>query len=1117
MLQSRRITSSPLFKYLKVLFIGLTAFLLAFLFSLVDLSNNLELLSLDTLFRLRPAIKQSEDILLINLDDEALNQYGSWPWSRYYQVVLLQTLSRYKTGPLIFDVLFSEPEPSVIIPSGDPNAKKQPHAHKGIINYDKAFADAIRQQGLVFIAYFAIDPSARLKRQHVASETERLRQLFPEPKRQAVSYIESTLLKTPPHVTPFIYKSVDIEPPLLELLKASRGFGFAQPGYSSDGTIRNFIAFRQYNDLVLNPIVLATFAELKGIDLKDRIILPGKEVRFKYVRQDQSSSPKELSIPIDHHLQALLNWPGSFKDSFTHISFRDISYVYAFQQAMDIASRAFNEGIVDPKRVKGLITKNPDINKLLHHQEAETLAAEAVAATWIARHIKKGDSGGYLKVLTADVIDPKRLEQVAFSVKTALKAETLLKNNQMASIEEFTKGSGGHGAEDTETAAIFNDVKRTLETGHPNYYYFPRIEALREGIKVSMSPFDLAGKIILIGLTGEGTIDLSPTPFESQCPMVFYHASALNMLINEDFLHYPPKGLGYLTALLLALTASLIAIRYSVTLLTAFTLSSITLYLLTMYYLWVYEGQWIEVVLPLMALLLAYLIALVLQFIKVYRDKSKTRALFSAMVSPAVLALMERHPESFSLTGQRRHATTYFSKIEGIDAVTSSLTPEGLPVFLSSYLTPMSNIIMHYDGYIDKYEGVVIMADFGVPLEDKGNVFKCAYAALEQMRFANAYGHALNERYGASIRLSIGFNSGYVSAGNMGSDRKFQYTVMGDAVNMAARFMAANYIYRSNHPLTGEDTFSLLRDYVYARPLDKLLLKGKTIPTKIYDILGWKSEAYRELMKGKPVPDFLEALWSSALSESIDFLAHFWQGQYERTDLPLAQGIASFFNEHTNAAGDWMIYEFALDLKGMERDIASLAKRVGYPSKVNAEHEDLQSILASLEAELVNLKGFIDSQPGHDSIHPMFEALDNRLGLLRERRDRHVMQHKNSLALIESLLPYPVEHIQETLSRKRHKYRSATEAFIKTLKAQDYHELLSRVGEPDNKEAIGIYEQGLGLYWQRRWDEALGYFHRASSIDPKDHPPREMIQRIEGFKETPPPEGWQGEFIQVKK
>lgn len=181
----------------------------------------------------------------------------------------------------------------------------------------------------------------------------------------------------------------------------------------------------------------------------------------------------------------------------------------------------------------------------------------------------------------------------------------------------------------------------------------------------------------------------------------------------------------------------------------------------------------------------------------------------------------------------------------GFTAISERLTAEALAVALNRYLTPMSDIILAYGGYIDKYAGDGIMADFGVPVwpeqEPDSHAWKACWSALDQQDRLETIRTELKAAMNIDLHARMGINTGIVSAGNMGSAQKFQYTVMGDAVNLAARFEPANKFF-GTRIIIGESTYQLAKKKIEARCLGRVVVKGKTESVMIYELVAKKGE-----------------------------------------------------------------------------------------------------------------------------------------------------------------------------------------------------------------------------------------------------------------------------------
>ncbi|MBL7074529.1 CHASE2 domain-containing protein [candidate division KSB1 bacterium] len=281
------------------------------------------------------------------------------------------------------------------------------------------------------------------------------------------------------------------------------------------------------------------------------------------------------------------------------------------------------------------------------------------------------------------------------------------------------------------------------------------------------------------------------------------------------------------------------------------------------------ESVVVPVVVPIFGIVLTYVGNVLYQFMMEQREKRKIRGMFSTYMSPTVLKYLEDHPDAFRLTGEKRNATMFFSDVAGFTTISESLSAEELAVVLNKYLSPMTEILMSYDGYVDKYEGDAIMCDFGVPVEDPGHAWKGCWAALDQQERLVGLREEIKKDHGVEIYVRMGINSGVVSAGNMGSAQRFQYTVMGDAVNQASRFEGANKQY-GTPIMIGEETYRQAKDKIEVRILDRLVVKGKAIPITVYELIGKNGKLDGE--KGEVAEYFTKGInlyWQREWDEAI--------------------------------------------------------------------------------------------------------------------------------------------------------------------------------------------------------------------------------------------------------
>jgi adenylate cyclase len=214
------------------------------------------------------------------------------------------------------------------------------------------------------------------------------------------------------------------------------------------------------------------------------------------------------------------------------------------------------------------------------------------------------------------------------------------------------------------------------------------------------------------------------------------------------------------------------------------------------------------------------------------RDKRQIKEMFGKYVSPKVVDQILEHPPE--LGGVDKELTVFFSDIRGFTTLSESMTPQELVNHLNQYLTAMTDVILGYDGTLDKYVGDEIMCFWGAPVPQEEHAILACKCALKQM----AVLAELNTRWPPERRIDIGIgiNSGIMTVGNMGSLGRMNYTLTGDNVNLGARLEGTNKEYKT-HIILSEYTYALVKERVIARELDNIRVKGKNRPVLIYELI----------------------------------------------------------------------------------------------------------------------------------------------------------------------------------------------------------------------------------------------------------------------------------------
>jgi adenylate cyclase len=349
----------------------------------------------------------------------------------------------------------------------------------------------------------------------------------------------------------------------------------------------------------------------------------------------------------------------------------------------------------------------------------------------------------------------------------------------------------------------------------------------------------LKDKIVLVGATAVGIYDLRVTPFSSVCPGVEVHATVMDNLLRGKFLRPLPFALpvGLVILLVLGVFMSLILPRLSAAWGFLFTLFLLEGYIAANYLLF-RSGWQTELFYPMAEVVLVYLGITVHRFLSEERERARIRQAFESYVAPAVVHDILKHPERLRLGGERREITILFSDIRGFTTMSEELAPEALVKLLHDFLNPMSNIIINQGGTIDKYMGDAIMALFGAPLEQPGHALQACRAALEMV----ATLHRLNEEWKAlgrpPLAVGVGVNTGVVAVGNMGSDRLFDYTAVGDNVNLASRLEGLNKYYKTSVLISQATAEALNGGGLIIRDVDRVKVKGKVQAAGIFEVMG---------------------------------------------------------------------------------------------------------------------------------------------------------------------------------------------------------------------------------------------------------------------------------------
>lgn len=339
---------------------------------------------------------------------------------------------------------------------------------------------------------------------------------------------------------------------------------------------------------------------------------------------------------------------------------------------------------------------------------------------------------------------------------------------------------------------------------------------------------------VFVGMDAPGLLDLRPTPLAEQFPGVEFHANVLDNLLHNHFVVKVPL----LTTLLISSIAIILVVsgcilltqlRYQVLIL-LLTFAGFT----TAAFLLTAHAIWLPMLAPLLGMLAATLGAVGFEYQLEGRQHRFIKNAFQFYVSPAVIDQIVEDPSSLALGGDRRELTIYFSDLAGFTSISESLDANRLVPLLNTYLTAMTDIILGSGGTLDKYEGDAIIAFWNAPLNLPDHAIRAVKAAIECQAKLESMRQALLEEFGVSLLQRVGLNTGAVSVGNFGSRERFNYTVIGDAANLASRLEGTNKVFGTSI-LISQTTYDQLGDAVAARRIGDLRVVGRKEPVAVYE------------------------------------------------------------------------------------------------------------------------------------------------------------------------------------------------------------------------------------------------------------------------------------------
>ncbi|HEX8947682.1 MAG TPA: adenylate/guanylate cyclase domain-containing protein [Dissulfurispiraceae bacterium] len=1140
-----------------VLAMGSAVGLLISVLAITGVFESLELRVLNSAFLKRPPIERKGEIVTVDIDDSAISTIGRWPWSWDRHAALLDFLTMYRARTVAFiDMDFSkEPPFSFPLKSVEDYKNLLSSAAAGQGGADRVFSvlpdfnnDFYRSLGKNGETCFAVGlkmPDYRGEMKGLLQVAETNAGMYDERRNEGARLLKERIVI--PGNPDGLHIATDILPLTPEILQYSECAGFNNIGRDEDGVVHKYPLIANYRGSIY-PSVGLQLAR-KVLDASDMKIKAGEYIELR-------SKNRQLRIPVNRQGEMYINWTGPYRESFPHIPFNLAAFFIGHQMAKDELARHSAELERDPMLVRAALMQRLLGSRLFSETMAGDISAYITVGALIERAVVKADYKLPVEDILAalNIVDPKDEAWLGAARQIYFNNYLLKKYEATGKLPAFGEVLGDTGfASKKELAQSLKDSydmmafcieNRLVDKVRP-LYFAPAQESTQGKKKLSISPLFFRDKVVFYGLTAAGLAEQTASPFEVRHIMLDMVPNVVNTILTGNFIHEMPPVMKYLLSY-----AYLFGILFLILLLSpvqGFLLACLAAgaHLGIAWLFFSKDGYIMPVSQPIAAISASYLSAVAYRYFQEQRERKRVRSMFSTMVSPEVLKIMEENPDKFSLSGEKREATLFSSDVSGFTTISEGVTARELATILNIYLTPMSNIIMSYDGYVDKYEGDAIKADFGVPMHDPDHPWKACFSALYQQEELKVIQRMILLKYGVGITARMGINTGVISAGNMGSERRMQYTVMGEAAALAEELEPANKLFGTWIAI-GPATYAQAKDFIEVRFLSNLAAGHSEGKTPVYELVGWKKDKFLGYWKGKPIPGLELEAFRKMPPEKVLACHDFYRNKHLPESRMLAD-LQGLFAELKDPAIEYMragnirsvlfIIKELEALKqcfhghecppdantpdGLARDIAELGHAA------SAETEEWKRALLQWKKELKECSSSLCLLQGkmsggeRDHCLNMIDILEKSVECIYKRiafavPDDHIATEMagHLRELIAGSTTLAASHDMNSLNEKSASLEGRIGArlsgFVDGLKdrADEYHEMVAEfcaVSE-EQRKVIELFKEGQAFYFKREWEDAAARFREALA----DGPSAKFIEKIEELKKNPPAEDWDG-------
>lgn len=862
-MKKKDLNKSEKSKWTKTVFSSLWIVLGVFAFvSLLHISGVFEKFEYkfyDVLLGLKKQNTEREEVLLVDIDDLALDKMGDWPWTRDKIADALFYMRELGAQTVVFDIEYLSPSQKSV----DMNVYEKmlsdgladsSEIQKLFVDNDDYFARVIQFFGNSYLTINAGDLAIAYGDEELSYSRERF--LF------TAQDDENQLEKK--HCAK---SDLEFSPAVFNFISHATGAGFTNVTIDSDGTRRRIPLFIKYKDGLLAQLSFSPILKILNPEnikiTKHYVILENcqfensKSSGTQNVQNNQDAkklNKKTIKIPIDKNGTMLINW---LKKPFAQtkiVTYDDGTS----EEIIDEENTSFkhcsvfylwNLGELEESIVGGLgelqnfvsptVALQEKISSLLENYSEITEYKNFILSAMNGFDVNGNAIGG--------IVDDE-----IFDEYFALRKSFFENVNIFSNSEDFINFIN----ENPELYDFATDFSVNLENFN---FYFEEMQKM------------FSQKFCIVGNTGSGTTDLGSTPFQNSYPNVGTHANVYNTIMTQDFITQVSWIWAALATVLLTFLAFALHSNSKVWVQSIWAISLLIVIISVPIILMRFAGIYVPLISSILIVILSYILITAFRFRSSEKDKKFITGAFSQCLSKDVVDEIIKDPSKLVLGGKNYNMTAIFTDIQKFSAFSELLSAEELVALLNYYLTQMSEIIIEEHGTVDKYEGDAIVAFVGAPVAMSDHAARACSAAIKMKRAEAKINQEIFKiaaeqekpadisdtlfsafkimiKNNRKIFTRIGLNSGEIVAGFMGSDNKKNYTVMGNNVNLASRLEGVNKQYSTSGILMSDATRKELDENFVVRSLDRVQVVNVKTPIRLYELLGFKSEFNEKLL-----------------------------------------------------------------------------------------------------------------------------------------------------------------------------------------------------------------------------------------------------------------------------